>query len=72
MLGKKTRRTLTTVEMHSTPIEHRKVKTRAKIVGTYYEGFIVYVPKERVKLHLPFKNIDDWDVVGKPRRVKKG
>lgn len=61
---------MTTVEMHNAPILHGKVGTRGRITGSYVGGFVVYVPKERKTLHLPFSNIDGWYVVGSPRRRK--
>jgi hypothetical protein len=56
--------------MHNAPILHGKVGTRGRITGSYVGGFVVYVPKERKTLHLPFSNIDGWYVVGSPRRRK--
>ena len=71
MLGKKKRRPLTTVEMRGTTIQHKKVGTKGKITGSYPGGFVVRVPKEKKSLRLPFSNIKDWDVVGKPRKQRK-
>ena len=60
------KRVLTTVEKRGTKIKHRTVGTVGVIVGTYHDGFTVYVPKEKETLGLAFGEVREWDVLEIP------
>lgn len=54
-------RTLTTCEQRGTRVSHKKVDSKATIVGSYYGGFVL----EQVgrKFMLPFERVDQWNVI---------
>lgn len=54
-------RTLTTCEQRGTKISHKKVDSKAQIVGTDYGAFII--EQEGKKYQLPFKNVNQWNVI---------
>ena len=65
-------RNLRLTENKGTTIRHRKYKTEAIIVGSMTNAFIVEmnISKDTVfPLKLPFKNIDQWEVVEDHRTI---
>ncbi|KXH70043.1 MAG: hypothetical protein AM326_12415 [Candidatus Thorarchaeota archaeon SMTZ-45] len=55
-------RPLTTVEKIGTVVRNIKTDSRAEIIGSYPDGFVVYLHSEKSKKMLPFKNIDMFEV----------
>ena len=54
-------RTLTTCEETGTRVSHKKVDSKATIVGSYYGGFVI--EQDGRKFMLPFERVDQWNVI---------